>query len=40
VPASATITGFGSFHGDTMNIALLGKNNPEAVRLMDRAGWR
>ena len=40
VPASATIAGFGSFHGDTMNIALLGKNNPEAVRLMDRAGWR
>ena len=40
VPASATIAGFGTFHGDTTNIALLGKNNPEAVRLMDRAGWR
>ena len=40
VRASATREGFGSFHGDTMNIALLGKNNPEAVRLMDRAGWR
>ena len=40
VPASEVARGFGEFEADAVNIALLGENNPEAVRLMDRAGWR
>lgn len=35
-----TLTSFGDFKPDTLNLTLLGKNNPKAVKLMDRAGWR
>lgn len=31
---------WGHFKGDTLNLSLLGENNPAAVMLMDRAGWR
>jgi len=31
---------FGEFESDLVNVAAYGKNNPEAIRLMDRAGWR
>ncbi|HEX7003955.1 MAG TPA: Fe(3+) ABC transporter substrate-binding protein [Trueperaceae bacterium] len=40
VPASEVAESFGEFVADDVNIALLGENNPEAVMLMDRAGWR
>lgn len=34
------LQGFGAFEADTLNAAKLGENNREAVRIMDRAGWR
>jgi iron(III) transport system substrate-binding protein len=40
VPASEVARSFGEFEADPVNIAVLGENNPEAVRIMDRAGWR
>jgi iron(III) transport system substrate-binding protein len=40
VPWSKTLTGFGEFKADSVNLGLLGTHNPVAVRLMDRAGWR
>jgi len=39
-PISKTLASFGKFKADTLNLTLLGKNNPSAVKLMDRAGWR
>jgi iron(III) transport system substrate-binding protein len=40
VPLHPVLEGFGEFKGDDVNAAALGENNVEAVRLMDRAGWR
>ncbi len=40
VPISEQLSRFGTFQADTMNVSALGTNNPEAIRLMDRAGWR
>lgn len=40
VPASATLAAWGTFKADDINLSLLGKNNAEAIRLMDRAGWK
>jgi iron(III) transport system substrate-binding protein len=37
---SATLASWGTFKADDLNLARLGEHNPEAVRLMDRAGWR
>ncbi len=31
---------FGDFVSDAVNVSLYGENNPEAVRIFDRAGWR
>lgn len=31
---------WGHFKGDTLNLSVLGENNPAAVMLMDRSGWR
>ena len=31
---------FGSFESDAVNVTSYGENNPIAIRLMDRAGWR
>jgi len=31
---------WGEFKGDSLNLAQLGELNPQAVRLMDRAGWK
>ncbi|WP_340103688.1 Fe(3+) ABC transporter substrate-binding protein [Rhodohalobacter sp. 8-1] len=31
---------FGTFESDAVNVTAYGENNPEAIRLMDRAGWR
>jgi len=31
---------FVEFKSDAVNVSALGRNNPEAIQLMDRAGWR
>ncbi|MBF0470029.1 MAG: Fe(3+) ABC transporter substrate-binding protein [Gammaproteobacteria bacterium] len=40
VEASATLKQWGEFKFDPLNLSFLGKLNPDAVRLMDRAGWK
>jgi iron(III) transport system substrate-binding protein len=35
-----TVTAWGVFKADQIDMAELGRNNAAAVRLMDRAGWR
>lgn len=37
---SDTLRRWGKFKADDLNLSRLGTNNPEAVRLMDRAGWK
>ena len=39
VPVSGPIAGLGEFSEDTLNAAVLGENNPDAVRVFDRVGW-
>lgn len=31
---------FGQYKSDAVNVSALGRNNPEAIRIMDRAGWK
>ncbi|MDZ7706089.1 MAG: Fe(3+) ABC transporter substrate-binding protein [Trueperaceae bacterium] len=40
VEVSDIVENFGDFKTDDLNVSALGENNPEAVRIMDRAGWR
>ena len=40
VEVAPTVEAFGDFTGDTLNVSVLGENNPEAVRIMDRVGWQ
>jgi iron(III) transport system substrate-binding protein len=40
VPVSDTLKAWGEFKADDLNLSLLGKYNAEAVRLMDRVGWK
>jgi len=40
VEISSTLKSWGTFKADTLNLATLGRNNPQAVMLMDRARWR
>ncbi|MDG4867446.1 Fe(3+) ABC transporter substrate-binding protein [Guyparkeria sp. 1SP6A2] len=40
VPASDTLAQWGDFKADDLNLGRLGELNPQAVRLMDRAGWQ
>ncbi|WP_019590995.1 Fe(3+) ABC transporter substrate-binding protein [Thioalkalivibrio sp. ALE20] len=40
VPASNILAGFGDFVSDDIDLYLLGENNAEAVRILDRGGWR
>ena len=40
VPASETLAQWGDFKADDLNLGRLGELNPQAVRLMDRAGWQ
>ncbi|OOZ38384.1 extracellular solute-binding protein, partial [Solemya elarraichensis gill symbiont] len=37
---SDALTTWGEFKSDTLNLSRLGELNADAVRLMDRAGWR
>ncbi|WP_108447463.1 Fe(3+) ABC transporter substrate-binding protein [Halomonas denitrificans] len=34
------LASWGDFKKDDLNVSVLGENNPEAVRIFDRAGWR
>ncbi|HSH28698.1 MAG TPA: Fe(3+) ABC transporter substrate-binding protein [Thiohalobacter sp.] len=40
MPVSDTLAAWGDFKADDLDLHLLGKYNAEAVRLMDRAGWK
>ena len=40
VPVSPILEKWGTFKMDTLNLSRLGELNPDAVRLMDRAGWK
>jgi iron(III) transport system substrate-binding protein len=40
VAKSAILSQWGDFLADPVNLSSLGKHNPEAVRIMDRAGWQ
>ncbi len=40
IALSETLQAWGEFKADELNLSRLGELNPEAVRLMDRAGWR
>jgi len=40
VPASDTLAQWGEFKADALDLSKLGELNPDAVRLMDRAGWQ
>lgn len=31
---------FGAYKSDDVNVSALGANNPDAIRIMDRAGWK
>lgn len=35
-----TLEAWGKFKEDNLNAATYGRNNPEALRIMDRAGWK
>ena len=37
---SDVVSSWGRFKADDLNLAILGENNAEAVRIADRAGWR
>jgi iron(III) transport system substrate-binding protein len=40
IPPSDTLKAWGEFKADTLNVAKLGELNADAVKLMDRAGWK
>jgi iron(III) transport system substrate-binding protein len=40
VEPNAVVQAWGTFKADPVNVSALGKNNPEAVMIMDKAGWR
>lgn len=40
VPPSATLKKWGGFKADALNLAKLGTLNADALKLMDRAGWK
>lgn len=39
-PLPKTIASFGAFKIDSLNAAVFAKNNAEALKIMDRAGWK
>lgn len=40
VQANNMVKGLGSFTEDKLNAAIYGRNNPEALKIMDQAGWK
>ena len=39
-PISEILKSYGTFKSDTLNLTILGKKNGDAVKLMDRVGWK
>jgi len=39
-PVNAVVKSFGEFKDDTTNVSAYGKNNADAVKIMDRSGWK
>lgn len=39
-PLNEVVKNFGEFKEDTTNVAAYGQNNAEAVKMMDRSGWK
>ena len=40
IAPSALLKSWGEFKADSLNLSELGKNNAEAVKIMDKAGWK
>ncbi|TDN95917.1 MULTISPECIES: Fe(3+) ABC transporter substrate-binding protein [Halomonas] len=40
VDTDGIIASWGEFKKDDLNVSVLGENNPEAIRIFDRVGWR
>lgn len=40
IELNSTLASWGSFKADSLTLDTLGKNNAEAVKVMDRAGWK
>lgn len=40
VDVSPTLKEYGEFKSDTINVSAYGRNNPEATKIADRAGWQ
>ncbi|MEZ5536149.1 MAG: Fe(3+) ABC transporter substrate-binding protein [Thiolinea sp.] len=40
VEASELLQSWGTFKADALNLSVLGENNAEAVKIMDKAGWK
>ncbi len=40
IPSHATVAAWGEFKRDSLNAAIYGENNAEALKIMDRAGWK
>ena len=39
-PLNEVVKSFGEFKEDTTNVSAFGKNNADAVKIMDRSGWK
>lgn len=39
-PVDPVVDSLGKFKSDTLNAAIFGRNNAEALKVMDRAGWK
>ncbi len=39
-PVNPVVESFGEFKDDTTNVSAYGKNNADAVKIMDRSGWK
>jgi iron(III) transport system substrate-binding protein len=40
VAVDSVVASFGEFKADSLSAAVIGRNNPEALRITDRAGWK
>lgn len=40
VPVSPALAQYGTFKNDSMNVSAYGQHNADAIRLMDRVGWK
>lgn len=40
IPVNSVIKSFGEFKDDTTNVSAYGKNNADAVKIMDQSGWK